>query len=108
MLVRGCLYIYRERERYTPCFQGTLVLLHQLLVAEGSIRTTDGSEVGALMLCMSLKVGHLLQEYADYLVGDICFQLRFEANSDAQLAPAVVWPWCNMPVRHLDRHATAC
>lgn len=26
--------------------QGTLVLLHQLLVAEGSIKKTDGSEVG--------------------------------------------------------------
>lgn len=44
------------------------------------------------MLRISLEVGHLLQEYADYLVGDICFQLRFEVNvcEDAKLALLLV------------------
>ncbi|CAK9022077.1 TELO2-interacting protein 1 homolog (Protein SMG10) [Durusdinium trenchii] len=50
--------------------QGTLTLLHQLLVAEGRIKTTGPA------------VTSLLEEYADYLVGDVCFQLRFGEAGD--------------------------
>ncbi|CAJ1430038.1 unnamed protein product [Effrenium voratum] len=52
----------------------SLMILHQLLVEEGSL---------AEPACASQQaVGRLLIEYADYLVGDICFQLRFEATMD--------------------------
>lgn len=54
----------------------------------------DGAASGPKVFCTALrkrtrfgglghaKVGRLLIEYADYLVGDICFQLRFEATMD--------------------------
>eukprot|EP00435_Cladocopium_sp_Y103_P029983 s2196_g7.t1 len=35
---------------------------------------------GTLVLLYRLLVSKLLEEYADYLVGDICFQLRFEIS----------------------------
>ncbi|CAE7827991.1 PHT4 [Symbiodinium necroappetens] len=44
---------------------GTLTTLHGLLVEEGALQASD------------CKVGALLASYADYLAGDVSFQLRF-------------------------------
>lgn len=48
----------------------------------------DSSQVSLLVFqqiftaetCSKPEVSKLLEEYADYLVGDICFQLRFEIS----------------------------
>ena len=73
--------------------QGTLLLLHQL-ISTASIQT-PGSEVPwlnspILQSCITWvlpidshcqrQVSSLLEEYSDHLVGDICFQLRFEIS----------------------------
>lgn len=71
--------------------QGTLLLLHQL-ISTASIQTA-GSEVPwfispILQSCITWvlpidsqhQVSSLLEEYSDHLVGDICFQLRFEIS----------------------------
>ncbi|CAE8730813.1 unnamed protein product, partial [Polarella glacialis] len=62
-----------------------LARLYSLLRSEGSLQTfpPQAAEGVARVRSALPEVQWLLAEYADYLVGDICFRLRFEATPGA-------------------------